>query len=187
MSLPLPATAAPPAPSVPRSFEEAYRAYAQMAVRWARQLGGGAIDVEDAVQEIFMVVSRRLPSFRGEAQFSSWLFEITRKVVANHRRRQRWRFWRSSSRNDLANAPSHLRNPLDELERQQTGALFDQTLDTLPERYRTVLVLFEIEELSTQAIADLCHLKVATVRVQLHRARDLFLTRYQHALKKGKS
>lgn len=184
----LPVRAAPLlAAAPPASFEEAYRDYAQCTARWARSLGGSSIDPEDVVQEVFLVVSKRLDSFRPEARFTSWLFEITRKVVANHRRRQRWRFWRSSSRDDPANAPSHLRNPLDELERQQTGALFDQALDTLPERYRTVLVLFEIEEMSTQAIADLCHLKVATVRVQLHRARELFLTRYQHVLKKGKS
>ena len=187
MSLPLPAAIATFAASVPCSFEEAYRDYVQVAARWARQLGGTTVDVEDVVQEVFLVVSRRLASFRGEARFSSWLFEITRRVVANHRRRQRWRFWRSSSREDLANAPSHLRDPLDELERRQTTAVFYQTLDKLPDKYRTVLVLFEVEGLSTLEIADLCHLKLSTVRVQLHRARDLFLTRYEQITKKGKS
>jgi RNA polymerase sigma-70 factor (ECF subfamily) len=187
MFMPLQATVATFAASVPCSFEEAYRDYAQVAARWARQLGGNTVDVEDVVQEVFLVVSRRLASFRGEARFSSWLFEITRKVVANHRRRQRWRFWRSGSREDLANTPSHLRDPLDELERRQMGAIFYQTLDRLPDKYRTVLVLFEIEGLSTQEIADFCHLKLSTVKVQLHRARDLFLTRYQQILKKGKS
>lgn len=60
-------------------------------------------------------------------------------------------------------------------------------MDKLPERYRTVLVLFEIEGLSTQEIADLRHLKLSTVRVQLLRAREMFLARYQHITKKGKS
>ncbi|HEX7596996.1 MAG TPA: sigma-70 family RNA polymerase sigma factor [Polyangia bacterium] len=187
MSLPLQATVASFAASAPCSFEVAYRDYAQVAARWARQLGGPTVDVEDVVQEVFLVVSRRLASFRGEARFSTWLFEITRRVVANHRRRQRWRLWRSGSKEDLAHAPSHLRDPHDELERRQTVAIFYQTLDRLPDKYRTVLVLFEIEGLSTHEIADLCHLKQATVRVQLHRARDLFLTRYEQVTKKGKS
>jgi len=187
MSMPLQATIETVAAAVPGSFEEAYRDYAKVAARWANRLGGNTVDPEDVVQEVFLVVDRRLASFRGDASFTSWLFEITRKVVANHRRRQRWRFWLSGSREEVANTPSDLRDPLAELERRQASAIFYESLETLPEKYRTVLVLFEIEGLSTQAIADLCHLKLATVRVQLHRARDLFLDRYQRLTKKGKS
>ena len=90
MPLLMQATLVPATFSPPASFQEAYRDHAQTAARWARQLGGSDIDVEDVVQEVFLVVSQRLSSFRGEARFSSWLFEITRKIVANHRRRQRW-------------------------------------------------------------------------------------------------
>jgi RNA polymerase sigma-70 factor (ECF subfamily) len=181
------ATVAPAAGSPPVSFQEAYRDHAQTAARWARQLGGADIDVEDVVQDVFMVVNRRLSSFRGEARFTSWLFEITRKTVANHRRRQRWRFWRSGNDERLASAPSHLPDPAAELERRQTVATFYRALDQLPEKYRTVLVLFEIEGLSTQAIADLRDLNLSTVKVQLSRARERFLKSYQSLLKRGTS
>jgi RNA polymerase sigma-70 factor (ECF subfamily) len=187
MSVSMQATVVSSTYSVPRSLDEAYRSYAQDAARWARHLGGATIDVEDVVQDVFLVVIRRLASYRGDARFTTWLFEITRKVVANHRRRQRWRFWRTGTREELANLPSHLRDPLAELERQQAGALFYRALDKLPEKYRTVLVLFEIEGLSTHEIADLCHLNWSTVKVQLHRARDRFLQHYQQFTKKGKS
>jgi len=187
MSLPMQATIATPSCSAPRSFDEVYRSYAQDAARWARYLGGTRVEVEDVVQDVFLVVSRRLADFRGDARISSWLFEITRKVVANHRRRQRWRFWRASKRDELANIPSYVRDPQAELERQQAGVLFYRTLDKLPEKYRTVLVLFEIEGLSTHDIADLCRLNWSTVKVQLHRARELFLRHYEQLTKKGKS
>ncbi len=187
MPVPMQATVASPVVSVPRSFDEAYRSHAQDAARWARHLGGYQIDVEDVVQEVFMVVSRRLNSFRGEARFSTWLFEITRKVVANHRRRQRWRFWRTGEDEKLARLPSPTRDPLAELERQQAAHLFYRTLDKLPEKYRTVLVLFEIEGLSTHDIAELCHLRWPTVKVRLHRARELFLQHHEQLTKKGKS
>jgi RNA polymerase sigma-70 factor (ECF subfamily) len=183
----MPAAEAPAAPPVPRSFDEAYRAHAQDAARWARNLGGTSVDVEDVVQEVFLVVSRRLDSFRGDARFSTWLFEITRKVVANHRRRHRWRFWRTGENEKLAKLPSPVRDPLAELERQQAAALFYRTLDKLPEKYRTVLVLFEVEGLSTHDIAELCHLRWPTVKVQLHRARELFLQHHEQLTKKGKS
>jgi RNA polymerase sigma-70 factor, ECF subfamily len=171
----------------PASFEAAYHEHAQAVARWARQLGGSGVDVEDVVQEVFVVVSRKLASFRGDARFTSWLFEITRKTAANHRRRQRWRFWQSEGRQPLTRVPSQTRDPLAELERRQMADLFYSALDKLPEKYRTVLVLFEIEGLPTQAIADLRQVNLATVKVQLHRARELFLARYQHMLKKGKS
>jgi len=185
MPLLMQATLAPATFSPPASFQEAYRDHAQTAARWARQLGGSDIDVEDVVQEVFLVVSRRLSSFRGEARFSSWLFEITRKTVANHRRRQRWHFWRSGNEESLASAPSHELDPAAELERRQTVALFYRALDRLPDKYRTVLVLYEIEGLSTQEIADLRELNLSTVKVQLSRARERFLKHYQQLLKKG--
>jgi RNA polymerase sigma-70 factor (ECF subfamily) len=173
--------------AVPPSFEAAYREHAQSVARWARQLGGAGIDVEDVVQEVFVVVSRKLAGFRGEARFTSWLFEITRKTTANHRRRQRWRFWQQPCDARLVSVWSEARDPHAELERRQMAEIFYSALDQLPEKYRTVLVLYEIEGLSTQAIAELCQLNGSTVKVQLHRARELFLDRYQHALKKGKS
>lgn len=186
VSTPMQATMVPTTISPPSSFPEAYRDYAQTAARWARQLGGCDIDVEDVVQEVFLVVSRRLSGFRGEARFSSWLFEITRKIVANHRRRQRWRFWRSGNQQSLASAPSHLLDPAAELEQRQAVAFFYRALDKLPEKYRTVLVLYEIEGLSTQEIADLRDLNLSTVKVQLARSREGFLKHYQQLSKRGK-
>ena len=186
MPLLMQSTVVPITFSPPASFQEAYRDHAQTAARWARQLGGSDIDVEDVVQEVFLVVSRRLSGFRGEARFSSWLFEITRKTVANHRRRQRWRFWRAGNQASLASAPSQLPDPADELERRQAVELFYRTHDQLPEKYRTVLVLYEIEGLSTQAIADFRELSLSTVKVQLARARGRFLKHYQELKKRGK-
>jgi RNA polymerase sigma-70 factor (ECF subfamily) len=184
--MPAQALADPAALAAPTSFEEAYRDYAQCAARWARNLGGAEIEVEDVVQEVFLVVSRRLRDFRGEARFGSWLFEITRKIVANHRRRQRWRFWTGKPEVALTTAAPGP-DPEAELGKRRAAALFYQALSQLPEKYRTVLVLFEIEGLSTQAIAELRGQKLATVKVQLARARQRFLARYQQLLKQGTS
>ena len=171
---------------VPANLAEAYRDYAQTVARWAWNLGGPDIEVEDAVQEIFLVVSRRLADFRGEALFSTWLYSITRKVVANHRQRHRWRFWLGSRKaEDLALLPSASIDPLARLEQAQARALFYRILDTLPERYRSVLVLFELEDMSTKEIAALSGARVGTVKVRLHRARKLFFERYQRLVEEG--
>ncbi len=186
MSITMEASLASPAALAPSSFEEAYRVHVQTVARWTRQLGGAQIDVEDVVQDVFLVVSRRLAGFRGEARFTSWLFEITRRIVANHRRRQRWSLGRSVSQ-EATSLASPARDPLAELERRQAGAVLYRALDKLPERYRTVLVLYEIEGLSTREIAELCQLNLSTVKVHLYRARARFLAQYQRLLKKGTS
>jgi RNA polymerase sigma-70 factor, ECF subfamily len=187
MSVPAPALVMPARETTPASFEEAYRSYADTTARWAQQLGGWSVDVDDVVQEVFLVVSRQLGRFRGEARFSTWLFEITRKITANHRRRHRWRFWHTQAPHGADSAPSGDPLPDAELERRQTIQQLYQVLDKLPEKYRTVLVLYELEGLSTQEISELCQLNVSTVRVQLGRARECFMKQYRWFLKKGKS
>ncbi len=178
-----------PNQGVPASFEQAYREHADTVARWAQRLGGSNVDADDVVQEVFLVVSRKLGRFRGDARFSTWLFEVTRKITANHRRRHRWRFWRSDpgqARGADAQV-SELPAPDAELERRQAVEQLYQTLDKLPEKYRTVLVLYEIEGLSTQEIADLRQLNLSTVRVQLARARECFMKHYPKLLRKGQS
>jgi RNA polymerase sigma-70 factor, ECF subfamily len=170
------------ASSVPATCEQAFRDHGQEVARWARHLGGSDIDVEDVVQEVFLVVSRRLHDFRPEARFSSWLFEVTRKTVANHRRRQKRRRWQSDE--VLVKMPSHLGDPVVELERQQSVARFYAALDCLPEKYRTVIVLYELEGLSAQAIADLRNLTIGTMRVHLSRARARLVAQYQRLLER---
>lgn len=165
----------------PQSIEEAYRGYSRHVARWARYLGGSDIDPEDVVQEVFLVVNRRMPSYRPQQSFAAWLFGITRKTVANHRRRQRRRLLRLLSQ-PLPNQPAAGLDPAAELERRQAVECFYESLDRLPEKYRTVLVLFEIERLSTLEIAELCGLKLSTVRVQLARARERFMRHYRRRI-----
>jgi RNA polymerase sigma-70 factor (ECF subfamily) len=174
--------------TAPSSFAEAYRDYAQRTARWVHALGGAHLDIEDVVQEVFLVVSRKLSGFRGDGSFASWIFEITRKVVANHRRRQRRRFWYAGTdQEELESLPSPSEDPGAQLDRRRLIALVYRALDRLPDKYRTVFVLYEIEDLSTLAIAELCQLNRSTVKVRLARARARFIDAYQTLLHKQAS
>jgi RNA polymerase sigma-70 factor, ECF subfamily len=170
-------------PTTPTSFAEAYRDYAQRVARWAHNLGGYGTDIEDVVQEVFLVVSRKLPSYVANGSFTSWLFEITRKIVANHRRCQGRHFLYRGEEN-LEGVPSQGLDPAAELERRLMVALFYRALDQLPEKYRTVFVLYEIEDLSIQDIAELCRRKLSTVKIQLSRSRTRFIRAYQKLVRK---
>jgi len=98
-------------------------------------------------------------------------------VVRDTRRKQRVRRWLGQTRRaDVAQAlaSSHL-TPVEELERRQARETVYRALDRLGEKYRRVLILFEMEEMSGEEIAALTGLKVATVWVHLHRGRAQFL------------
>jgi RNA polymerase sigma-70 factor, ECF subfamily len=159
------------------TLDALYRAYAATVARWAAHLGGPRFDVDDAVHEIFLVVSRRRPEFRGDAKITTWLYRITERVVRGGRRRERVRRWIDLARRadvERSLSPPRL-TPVEELERAQSRDTVYRILDRLAEKYRRVLVLFELEELTGEEIAALTGVKLATVWVHLHRARALFL------------
>jgi RNA polymerase sigma-70 factor, ECF subfamily len=158
-----------------------YRTYATKVGRWAARLGGPSIEVEDVVQEVFLVARRRLITFRsdGSGKVTTWLFRTTERIVRAARRKQRVRrFFVGLPADDAAQArdvAGPVPIPSDELERRQEIARVYRVLDRLPEKYRRVLILFELEGLSTQEIATLIGARVGTVRVWLYRARAAFL------------
>jgi RNA polymerase sigma-70 factor, ECF subfamily len=168
--------------AAPQSFAAAYREYVQRVARWAVCLGGGDCDVEEVVQEVFLVVSRKLGTFRGESTFATWLFQITRRIAANQRRRSRWRQLWAGGDAELEQMAWPGLDPSAELERRYIAAAFQRALDRLPEKYRTVLVLYELDGLSTQAIAELCQRNQSTIKVQLARARERFLAAYHRLI-----
>ena len=173
-------TAAPSlvtAPPAAYSVTEVYRLHAGDVARWAARLGGPQVDVEDVVQDVFLTVHRLLPEFRGEAKITTWLFRITQNQVRHRLRRLRLRrLFRSSDEDDvISELPSHGPSPIDDLERKEARAVVYRILDGMSEKYRTAFILFEIEKLPGEEIAQLLNQKVATIWVWLHRARAQFL------------
>ena len=168
-----------PAAAPPLSLEGLYRTHSAAVARWATRLAGPGLDAEDLVQEVFMVVQRQLPKFRGEASPATWLFTITERVVWRRRRKERWCRWLDRAGDaDVKELPAPGPTPLEVLQSKQATELFYRALEGVAERYRAVLVLFEIEDLSGLAIAELKGVPVDTVWVWLHRARAQLLKKY---------
>jgi RNA polymerase sigma-70 factor, ECF subfamily len=156
---------------VPRSLDLAsiYRAHAKTVARWAARLGGPDLDAEDIVHEVFVVVARKLSTFRGEAQVTTWLYQITARIVRHERRRARFRSWLGLAE---VEEPRDTRpSPLEESEQRARERSLYRLLDRLPEKYRTVIILHEIDQRSAMEIAELTAVAQSTVWVQLHRAR----------------
>jgi RNA polymerase sigma-70 factor (ECF subfamily) len=162
----------------PLALADVYRRHARDVGRWAARLGGPATDVEDVVQEVFLAAHRKLGGFRGDASLSTWLYRITENVVRHRRRKDRWRRWLGGTADETAGdlaAPGP--SPLEALRERQATERVYRVLDAMKEKYRTVLILFELEELSGDEVARLTGTKLATVWVWLHRARADFAKR----------
>ena len=163
------------------SLDDLYRKHAVTVASWVIRLVGSDVEIEDIVHEIFLVVHKRLHTFRGDSDVKTWLHGITTRVVADRRRARRWRRWfgwrgsRDRDGTDLVEAASAGEpSALELLERDEARRVVYQVLDRLPEDYRTALILGAIEGLSGQEIAAVTGTTLENVWLRLHRARKQF-------------
>lgn len=146
-------------------------------LQWCRRLGGPNVDADDAAQEVLLVILRRADGVRDEAALPTWVFAVTRRVLARHRRRAWWRRWWSGP------LPEHADPGASAEERLQGRALAEQVglaLDRLGEEHREVLVLVDIEDRSLAEVAELLGVPVGTVKSRLSRARERFAHAARH-------
>lgn len=156
------------------SIDALYARHLSRVKRWARQLLGPGMDVQDLVHDVFCIAFRKPFQDRGEAAVDTWLFRITLREAQAKRRRQRLRqFLLGRHREQLM--PAAPATPQQELERQEQHARLYRALDRLPDRYRTPLILFEIEELSGEQVAEIIQITEAALWVRLHRGRAKLL------------
>ncbi|HEX7599911.1 MAG TPA: RNA polymerase sigma factor [Polyangia bacterium] len=148
-----------------------YQRHATQVKRWARRLAGPTADLEDLVHDIFLVAIRKGFQSRGEASIDTWLFHITHNVILGKRRRRALRALLFGRHKESLVPPSS-NTPQEEMEHRERQVRLYRALDRLPDRYRTTLVLYEIEELSGEQVAELTGTSVGTVWVRLHRGRE---------------
>ncbi len=158
----------------PSDFPRFFRHFLPIVARWVRRLGGSLIDVDDVVQDVFVVALRHSSRFDPELGVpEAWLRGITVRTVLDHKRRAftRNRWVRFFSFFESDNVRSNEPDPETSAQwSEQTRNLY-AALDQLKEPYRTTFVLYELEELSGDEVASLTDTAVATVWVRLFRAR----------------
>jgi RNA polymerase sigma-70 factor (ECF subfamily) len=153
------------------SFDELYERWFDDVSRWVRALGAPEADRLDLVQEIFLVVHRRLSDFDGQ-NVTGWLYQIARRKVRDHRRLLWVKHLFGNSSLPLVDAMLTTRqSALDELETKRKRELLAQLLETLNEDQRAAFVLFEIEGNSGEEIAALTGVPINTVWARIHKAR----------------
>jgi len=155
-----------PAP-LPLDFAELFETYFDFVWANVRRLGVARDQVDDAVQDVFLAVHRRLPEFEGRASVKTWLFHFILRVASGYRRAAR-----PVHRPALPEPTST--TPELAVESRQATELMYQLLDELSDERRAVFVLVELEEQSIPEVARLLELNVNTAYSRLREARRDF-------------
>ncbi|MCU0686761.1 MAG: sigma-70 family RNA polymerase sigma factor [Polyangiaceae bacterium] len=167
-----PATATPDGAARLRRLVDTYFDFIWRSLR---RLGVPEADADDAAQQVFLVVARKLPSIDPNNE-RSFLFGTALRVASDARRARRRR--REDPTDPGSAEPSdNAPGPEDLVAQRRARALLDEVLETMPLDLQTVFVLFELEELPTPDIASLLGIPVGTVASRLRRAREEFQDR----------
>jgi RNA polymerase sigma-70 factor (ECF subfamily) len=160
-------------------FQTIFKEYRPRIFRYLVRLVG-PVEAEDLCQEVFLKVNLGLAGFRAEAKVSTWLYRIATNAAADLRRRKGFSSGlllehRQELDDDLAIVEPPLaagKGCLQKgIEHREMNACVRALLDEIPEKYRIILVLSEIEGFSGKEIGEILGLTLSTVKMRLHRGR----------------
>lgn len=169
----------------PASWEELVRRHSGQVYRLAYRLTGNTSDADDLAQDVFIRVFRTLHTFRP-GTFTGWLHRITTNVfIDSARRKQRIRFDRLGEATD-ERLPSAVPAPGQRLDDTDLDHDVAAALAALTPEFRAAIVLYDIEGLSYDEIANALDTKTGTVRSRIHRARSQLRAALAHRRPSGR-
>lgn len=157
------------------AFEALVRLYDKKVYTLCRRMCISEEDAQEAAQDAFLAVWRAIGAFRQESSFSTWLYRLATNACIDLLRRNK-RSGGSVSLDDEETAPELVDTrplPQQELERRETQRLIEDGLRALPEDYRAILLLREVQGLSYAEIAEVTQLELGTVKSRISRGRIL--------------
>jgi RNA polymerase sigma-70 factor (ECF subfamily) len=170
-----------PQPRVTRQpatgLAQIYAEHSDFVWRNLRRMGVQESAMDDAVQEVFLVVHRRLADFEARSKIKTWLFGIVLRVAQTQRRtlRRRNAHLPDAPTFDLEAVPNtEQESPLDLVERRQAVALLHTLLNTLDDDKRALLVSVELEQMSVPEAAEALGINLNTAYSRLRMARQAF-------------
>lgn len=164
-------------------FYELVRRYQKSLYNFGMRMCDSPSDTEDMVQDTFLNVFKYLKGFRYETKFKNWLYRVATSACLKKKRRSKFAPDRELSLDEFLPAdesamsmdlPRWASQPLEQVLDEELGEVIQQALLDLPEKYRLVVVLRDVEGFNTQETAEILDLTPTNIKVRLHRAR-LFL------------
>ena len=163
------------------TVEDIFHTYSQRVYNVARRMVGNDDEAEDVTQDVLLQVVRKLPTFRGESALPTWLHRVTVNAALQHRRKKAVREEAVTHHSEEGmleeGAPrwehARVRRPEDQLEDREARSVIARAIRELPESYRKVFVLSEVEGQPNAEIGKRLSLSLAAVKSRLHRARAM--------------
>jgi RNA polymerase sigma-70 factor (ECF subfamily) len=150
-------------------FTDFYRQHVAFVWRTVRFLGAPPENIDDAVQDVFLVAHRRLVDFEARSSPRTWLFAISLRVVSDHRRSRKRQLRLLTQARTIQPEPSA--SPLDDTLNAETRDSLLSAIESLSDEQRVVFVMTEIEDMTAPEIASALQVKLNTVYSRLRAAR----------------
>ena len=162
-------------------FEVIMRRYNQRLYRVARAILRNDAEAEDVMQDAYVRAYRHLDQFEGKAKFATWLTRIAvHEALARKRRSARFEEPDPASEqkgDPMDQFASSAMSPEQQASNSELRSLLENTIEELPESYRTVLMLRDVEQMSITEAAEALQISEENVKVRLHRARAMIRKR----------
>jgi RNA polymerase sigma-70 factor, ECF subfamily len=163
------------------AFEQLVDRYEDKIFRLAFRFVRNETEAKEIVQDTFLLVWRKLDTFKGDSQFGSWLYRVATNTALMRLRAQRRHPEISTEELPIdyldnygqlpAAGENWAKRPDDELQSDELRRRIQKAVDELPEIYRTVFIIRDVEGLSTEETAEVLEISIPTVKTRLHRAR----------------
>jgi RNA polymerase sigma-70 factor (ECF subfamily) len=173
------------------AFEEIVRRYKDQLINFAYRYLNDFDDAEDVVQETFMRVFRKKKAYKNVAKFSTWIYTITGNLAKTELRRRRRRKILSLSNLGYEDKDFELKDikkgPEESVDELIQDGVIQQAINSLPEKFREVIIFRDIQELSYEEISTILKIPLGTVKSRVNRGRLKLrekLTEYIKEIKK---
>lgn len=173
------------------AFEELVQLYRDKIYHLAYRMLGNRQEAEDAVQETFLRVYLNLERYDETQKFSTWIFRIGTNLCIDRLRKKKPNYSLDAELPDgeggdwYSMLPSEEPLPEDQIVLSETQAQIRQAIEMMPDKYKSVVVLRYLQDMSLQEIGDVLDMPVTTVKTRVHRGRE-FLRMQLEKLEKKK-
>lgn len=167
------------------AFEELISRYSAKAFSLATRLTGSREDAEEVLQDAFVTVYRKIGGFEGKSQFSSWFYRVTVNAALMKLRKRRQNpavslediYEQNQTKDIPAQTGSADRDGDSATLRSEVSSALDKAVRSLPEDYKPVFILRDVDGLSSEEVSNILGLTIPAVKSRLHRARTMLRKR----------
>ncbi|WP_035119598.1 RNA polymerase sigma factor SigW [Cohnella panacarvi] len=171
-----------------RAFAEIVDLYKDKLYHLAYRMTSNRQEAEDVVQETFLRVYKNLDRYDENQKFSTWIYRIATNLCIDRLRKRRAVYSLDAESTDhdgldgYSMMPSDERTPETELILTETQKLIRDAIETLPVKYKSIMILRYLQDLSLQEISDVLDIPVTTVKTRVHRGREFLRKKLEHKL-----